>query len=83
MTKSRLESIKNRWMPEDGFGIGHPIHTDELENDIRYLVQELKESQDLLKLLYNRLGGSPDDDFKLWEKTKEYCFKKKLVEYEK
>ena len=33
----RLKKIRNRWVPEDGFGIGHPIHTDELEEDIRYL----------------------------------------------
>jgi predicted RNase H-like nuclease (RuvC/YqgF family) len=42
---NRLEKIKNRWVPEDGFGIGHPIHTDELENDIRYLFEVLEKQQ--------------------------------------
>jgi hypothetical protein len=40
---NRLKRIKNRWVPEDGFGIGHPIHTDELEDDIRYLFEVIED----------------------------------------
>ena len=75
----RLERIKNKWMPDDGFGIGHPIHTDELEKDVRYLVQELEESQELIKKLCNYLGMSADSDHRLWQETRKYCKEKGLL----
>jgi chromosome segregation ATPase len=50
-----------------------------------YYVKEnlLNEAQELIKLLYNNMGGSADSDHALWMKTKEYCFKNKLISYEK
>jgi hypothetical protein len=42
-----------------------------------------KEVQTLLKTLYNEMGSSADNDHLLWMKVKEYCFKNKLITYEK
>jgi RsfA family transcription factor len=46
------------------------------DNDMK---QELKEAQELIKKLYNHLGGSADGDHKLWQETEKYCKEKRLL----
>jgi hypothetical protein len=58
-------------------------HNEQSQEMFNRVHDELEKAQELIKLLYNEMGGSADGDHALWMKTKEYCFKNKLISYEK
>lgn len=41
----RIEKIKRRWL--DDMGIGHPILEEELQDDIRYLVELVEKPEEI------------------------------------
>ena len=59
----RLERIKNKWMPDDGFGIGHPIYTDVLEEDVRYLVGLIENLKSELEEIKENTSCSHTKDY--------------------
>jgi hypothetical protein len=47
--KDKLEQIKNRWGNIDGMGIAHPILEDELEQDVKYLIQLIEQMKSFIE----------------------------------
>lgn len=41
----RLEQIKHRWT-DDGFGIAHPIIEEELDGDVKHMLEIIKTQQE-------------------------------------
>ena len=69
MNIKEIKRVFRSWIPSDGFGIGHPIHTDELEEDFRFLFDQF---DDILESLihYTAQAKSADIDYETFKDTK-------------
>jgi hypothetical protein len=69
MNIKEIKRVFRSWIPSDNFGIGHPIHTDELEEDFRFLFDQFDGLLEEL-IYYTMLAKNSDIDRDLFEAIK-------------